>query len=118
VRRYVRWVPVVALVSVLSMVSTASGAVLVRGVSTSNGFRWRPKIVDINSGTRVKWKAVSATHTVTATSNNWNKSTTINQGETTGFTFNNNGTYRYRCTLHSDIVNGTCSGMCGKIVVG
>jgi plastocyanin len=118
VKRSLRWVPALALASVLAMMSTASGAVLVRGVSTSNGFRWRPKVVEINTGTRVKWKAVSGTHNVTDYKGNWNKSTTISAGETTGFTFNNSGVYKFRCTLHSNLSNGVCSGMCGKVVVG
>ncbi len=100
------------------MIPSASGATLIRGVSTSNGFRWRPKVTDVAKGTKVTWKAVSGTHTVTAYKGNWNKNTTINSGQTTSFTFNNTGVYKFRCTLHSTLSNGTCSGMCGKVVVG
>ena len=116
-RRSLKWVPALALVSALAMIPAASGAVLVRGVSTSNGFRWKPKVTDISSGTRVKWKAVTGSHTVTAYKGSWNKNTTLSAGETTGFTFNNTGVYKYRCTFHSTLSNGVCSGMCGKVVV-
>ena len=27
------------------------------------------------------------------------------------------GTFLFRCTIHSTIVNGVCQGMCGKIIV-
>jgi hypothetical protein len=27
------------------------------------------------------------------------------------------GTFLFRCTIHSRIVNGVCQGMCGRIVV-
>jgi plastocyanin len=32
-------------------------------------------------------------------------------------TFNRRGTFRYYCTIHGNVVNGVCSGMCGRIVV-
>ena len=117
VRRSLKWVPAVALVSALAMIPAASGATLIRGVSDSGG-RWRPKVTSISSGTKVTWKAASGSHTVTAYKGNWSKNTTINQGQTTSFTFNNNGVYKFRCRFHSTLSNGTCSGMCGKVVVG
>jgi plastocyanin len=79
--------------------------------------RWHPHSVTISTGTRVVWRAVDTTHTVTAYRGNWSKNTTIAAGETTRFTFRNTGTYRYRCTLHSSIVDRRCQGMCGKVVV-
>jgi plastocyanin len=117
-RRTLKWVPAAALVTTLAMIPAASGANLIRGVSTSNGFRWRPKITSVANGAKVSWKAVNGTHTVTAYKGNWNKNTTISQGQTTSFTFNNNGVFKFRCTLHSTLSNGVCSGMCGKVVVG
>jgi plastocyanin len=107
-----------ALVLVLAIAGAASGAVLVRGIRTDSGRNvWRPRIVDIARGQTVKWKAVEGTHTVTAYGGNWSKNVTLSQGEATTKTFNNNGTYRFRCTLHSTLSNGTCNGMCGKVVV-
>ncbi len=32
--------------------------------------------------------------------------------------FNKRGTYRFYCTIHGSVTGGTCSGMCGKVVVG
>ena len=108
------------LVTLLLLGSVASAATFrVRGVATDAGFRWRPKALSVPTGSRVVWKMVSGTHNVTSISNNWNKSSgNIGAGGTTAFTFNNGGTYRYRCTLHSTLSNGTCNGMCGKVVVG
>jgi plastocyanin len=79
--------------------------------------RWPPHSVTISTGTRVVWKAVDTTHTVTAYRGDWSKNTTLAAGDTTHFTFRNAGTYKFRCTIHSSIVNGHCEGMCGKIVV-
>jgi plastocyanin len=103
---------------VLAIAGAASGAVLVRGLRTDTGANvWRPKRVDITAGQTVKWKAVEGSHTVTAYGGNWSKNVTLSQGETTTKTFNNNGTYKFRCTFHSTLSSGTCSGMCGKVLV-
>lgn len=111
----------VVLALVLLMPSPASSATFVvraREVS-SNTYRWRPARLEIAKGSKVVWRIVDGTHNVTATSNNWNKSTSnLVEGSKTAFTFRRNGTYRYRCTLHSSFSNGKCSGMCGKVVVG
>ena len=80
--------------------------------------RWHPHSVSITKGTRVVWRAVDTTHTVTAYRGNWSKNTTIAAGDSTRFTFKSAGTYKFRCTIHSSLSQGVCSGMCGKIVVG
>ena len=111
----------VGMLLVVLGVPPASSAVVVKGVVCSTcplNYKWMPKITTVAKGTKVTWKAVSNKHTVTSTSSNWSKNTTINQGQTTSFTFKSAGTYRFRCTLHSTVSGGTCSGMCGKIVVG
>ena len=79
-------------------------------VRATSGNEWRPDFRHITRGDRIVWKnPTNRTHTVVATSDNWNKSTTLNPGEKTGKRFRRNGTYRYRCTLHS--------GMRGEIHV-
>jgi plastocyanin len=104
-----------ALVLVLTFAAPSQAAtVRIRGRSS----RWHPQSVSINQGTRVVWRAVDTTHTVTAYRGNWSKDTTISAGERTRFTFNAAGTYKYRCTIHSGLSNGVCTGMCGKVVVG
>ncbi len=99
-------------------VQPASAAVVIKGVSTTSGFRWKPHKVSIATGTKVVWKAVTGTHTVTAYKGKWSKDTTIAQGTKTSFTFKKAGVYKFRCIFHSALVNGVCSGMCGKVVVG
>src|SRR6478609_8909521 len=58
----------------------AEAAVVIKGVKTTVGFRWKPHAVSIRRGTKVVWKAVTGTHTVTAWKGRWSKSTTIAQG--------------------------------------
>ena len=105
---------VAAFALVLALASPSQAApVRIRG----NNQRWHPHRVDITTGTRVVWRAVDTTHTVTSYSRNWSKNTTIDAGQRTSFTFNNTGTFKFRCTIHSTLSNGVCSGMCGKVVV-
>ena len=85
----------------------------VKGIVT----HWSPTTVRISTGDTIKWKAVSGTHTMTAYGNNW----TFNHGLATGQVedrrFSHAGTFKFRCTIHSTLTNGVCSGMCGKVVV-
>jgi plastocyanin len=82
-----------------------------------SGSDWNPARATINAGETVRWKAVGSTHTVTAYGGGWSKDTRITAGETTRKTFNNTGTFKFVCTIHGDVSGGTCSGMCGRIVV-
>ena len=106
----------VALVAVF--VLPAGASVLIKGVHTTSGYRWKPSAVSVAVGTKVSWTAVSGSHTVTAYKGKWKKSTTLAQGTTTSFTFAAAGVYKFRCRFHSTLVNGVCTGMCGKVVVG
>jgi len=77
---------------------------------------WSPTTVRITAGGRVKWKAVSGTHTVTAYGH-WTFNHSLAQGTSVTHRFTGTGTFKFRCTIHSSLVNGVCSGMCGKVVV-
>ena len=96
----------------------AEAAVVIKGVSTTAGFKWKPHAVSVAKGTKVVWKAVTGTHTVTAWKGRWSKSTTIVQGTSTSFVFRRIGVYRFRCLFHSTLVSGVCRGMCGRVTVG
>jgi plastocyanin len=48
---------------------------------------------EIVPGTTIRWRAVAAR------------------------TFDRRGTFRYYCTIHDTVVDGVCSGMCGRIVI-
>src|SRR5918998_749256 len=98
--RIVKLAVSVALAGSLVFAPTATADTFrVRATSNNN---WRPDFKHIARGDRIVWKnPTGRTHNVTATSDNWNKSTTLNPGEKTGKRFRRNGTYRYRCTLHS-----------------
>src|SRR5687767_14052857 len=109
---------VVALVLVLAIASAASGAVLVRGLRTDTGRNvWSPKTRSIVPGTTIRWRAVEGSHNVKSRGANWSYFRNLPNGSAVTRTFNRRGTFRYLCTIHGDVTNGVCSGMCGRIVV-
>jgi len=116
-RRLTMIAVVVALVAVFA-IPPAGATVLIKGVHTTAGYRWKPHAVTVAVGTKVAWTAVTGSHTVTSYKGKWKKSATLAQGTTTSFTFAAAGVYKFRCRFHSTLVNGVCSGMCGKVVVG
>jgi plastocyanin len=121
VRKRLAMIVSVGMLLVLMAAPPVSSAVVIKGVACSTcplNYKWKPRITTVATGTKVTWKSVVSSHTVTSMGSNWSKNTTISAGQTTSFTFNASGTYRFRCKFHSTISNGKCSGMCGKVVVG
>jgi plastocyanin len=121
-RHRVALVIAVSLLLGALVVQPASSAVVIKAVSCSScafNYKWKPSITSVVHGTKVTWKAVTGSHTVTSISKNWSKNVTLSSGGTTSFTFKTAGTYRFRCTFHSDYNATTkkCTGMCGKVVV-
>ena len=78
---------------------------------------YTPKNVTITHGSKVIWKGGCRSHTVTSSSSNWSKNTTIQNGQSTSRTFSSKGTYKFRCRFHSSVSGGQCSGMCGSVKV-
>jgi plastocyanin len=119
-RTWKRSLPVVAaVVLALSSSLPAQAATVVKAGAGTTCTSFKPAKVSIAKGTKVVWKDVCRSHTVTSYSKNWSKDTTLSSvGQTTSFRFLKKGTFKYRCRFHSSLVNGVCSGMCGKVVVG
>lgn len=90
-----------------------------RATKTVKGIvsHWSPTTVRISTGDTIKWKAVSGTHTVTAYGSNWHFNHELAMGQVEDRRFTQAGTFKFRCTIHSTLTNGVCSGMCGKVVV-
>ena len=78
---------------------------------------WSPKRVSIDHRNRVKWLAVSYDHVLVAYGGNWTFHHRLPQGASVVRRFAHAGTYLFRCTVHSTLVNDHCQGMCGKLVV-
>jgi plastocyanin len=121
VRKRLALIVSVGMLLVVMAAPPASSAVVIKAVACStcgSGYKWKPRITTVATGTKVTWKSVVGFHNVTSIGSNWSKSTTLSAGSTTSFTFKKAGTYRFYCTIHGDVTAGKCSGMCGKVVVG
>jgi plastocyanin len=97
----------------------SAGAVTVgvRGIFNGTRYVWSPKVREISPGTTIRWRAVDGSHNVKSRGSNWTFFRSVSNGMAVTRTFNRRGTFRYYCTIHGNVVNGVCSGMCGRIVV-
>jgi plastocyanin len=89
--------------------------------SDGTGWRWRPKhVYGAEPGDYVRWRnPTSVTHNITSynAGTDWSYSRTLAPGTTRRKQFNRRGTFYYRCTIHSALSGGQCSGQCGIIHV-
>ena len=85
--------------------------------SSKAGWHWSPATTRISAGDHIKWLAVYGHHVVVAYGHRWHFFHRLPEGSSVTHPFPTAGTYRFRCQIHSRIVDGHCSGMCGKIVV-
>ncbi len=85
---------------------------------TPTDFHWHPKAKTVVAGTKIVWEnATSAVHTVTSYGGGWRKNVDIAAGAKTSFIYSKAGFYKFRCTKHSRITDGKCTGMCGTVKV-
>ena len=89
----------------------------VRGIFNGSRYVWSPKIREVTPGTTIRWRAVDGNHNIKSIGANWSYFRTLYRGTTRTRTFSRRGTFRYVCTIHGNVTNGVCSGMCGRIVV-
>jgi hypothetical protein len=94
----------------------------VKAVRVAGGWRWRDASGDqhtyINRGDYIRWRnPTSRTHNVVSYGGNWSYARTLAPGQRVRRRFTTTGNFRYRCTRHSALVNGRCSGQCGIIHV-
>ena len=100
--RIAKWSVSLALIGGLVFAPSALGDTQrVRATANNN---WSPDFRHIYKGDRIVWKNPAGSgrpHNVVASSNNWNKSTMLDPGESTRKKFRRTGSYDYKCTIHS-----------------
>lgn len=70
-------------------------------------FAFVPDTVTVPRGTTVTWTQLDdAPHTVTSVNGNILDSPRLNKGGTYSHTFNEAGTFEYRCTIHPSMPHG------------
>ena len=115
--RTIRCIGVAAIAGALALtpVASSAGSYTVRATESR---AWKPAGLTVTKGSKVTWKnPTSTTHNIVAYKGAWSYNKTLSSGSRAARTFKQKGTYKYRCTLHSDMDDGRCDGMCGKIVV-
>jgi plastocyanin len=86
--------------------------------SCIGGCHWAPSFKKVDKGTKIVWKNVSSvTHDVKSYRGHWMHKKFLLPGAKTHKILRTRGVYFFRCTIHSTLNNGVCSGMCGKIKV-
>lgn len=112
-----RFLPVALVVAtVVALAATAAFADTYRVRARRHS--WDPAIRRVVRGDRVLWtNPTTQDHNVVAYRGEWTKNTYLDPGERSTKRFWRVGTYKYRCTLHSGMLEGQCDGMCGVVRV-
>jgi plastocyanin len=87
-----------------SQASTNPAPVAANAVTIQN-FAFSPASITVKKGTTVTWTNQDSTaHTVTETDGqDGPKSQDLDNGQTYSFTYNTAGTFKYHCSIHSDM---------------
>jgi plastocyanin len=87
------------------------------------GLKYSPKTARVSKGKKIKWtNQGSVTHTVTfykKPSGSNLKGFSLSAGSSKKRTPDKTGKYKYRCLIgtHSNLNDGQCTGMCGKLKI-
>ena len=105
---------------VLTLALAAPAPADIQRVKAVDGDKFKPVHKYIGKGDTVKWRNRDNTmHDVSAYGGGWTYSVQLQPGDSAKKRFRKRGTFRYRCNIHSGIVDGQCQGMCGFVhVVG
>jgi plastocyanin len=110
---------VVGTLSAALLISTsAPGLADTSTVKATSRDTWKKTHTYIGKGDSVRWKNPdSETHDLNAYGGGWKMSAELAPGDNAKKQFRKKGTFRYRCVIHSGIVDGACQGMCGFVHV-
>ena len=109
--------PTIALAVIASLVLVVSPPAEAATHIQAIGVAFSPRSVTVQRGDVVKWLGVSGFHDVVAYGHDWSFSEQLPAGGRVKLRFRVVGVYRFRCTYHSSLIGGVCSGMCGTITV-
>ena len=83
---------------------------------------WGPARVTIERGDTIKWANTdtgyrATEHTVKSVGRNWVLDESLPVGGSVTKRFRDVGRFKFRCMLHSQVIDGVCEGMCGVVKV-
>lgn len=110
------------LFSALALALVPAAAFSATSTIAARTSSWGPARVTIERGDTVKWDnsggGFRATdHTVRSFGRNWRLDEPLPVGGNVTKRFRDVGRYKFRCVLHSRVVDGACEGMCGVVRV-
>lgn len=105
---------IMALVSISACVeksvqpSQTPGTTTTTGITEKTieikGYAFNPPTITISKNTKVTWiQSDSDTHTVTSIAGDVLNSPVLSKGQTYSYTFNEDGTFEYRCKIHTSM---------------
>jgi plastocyanin len=111
---------VLAVGVALTPASITAAPIVVKAKKVDGDWKWGPKTLHIVVPKRVKWKnPTNEPHTVRFYKGPMKGVRfLIATGESKTRKIKKSGTHKYRCDIpgHSKMVDGNCTGMCGKVV--
>ena len=110
------------LLAALSLALVPAVALSATSTVAARPASWGPARITIERGDTVRWDNTdggfrAADHSVMAFGGNWTKNTQLPVGSSTTKRFRDTGPFKFRCEVHSQMVGGTCDGMCGRVRV-
>ena len=109
---------VAGLVALLILTVSAAALAAIKKVKAVDGNKFKPKHAYIEKGDKIRWKnRDNIVHDVKAMGKKWKYKRVLQPGDTATRKFGKVGTFKYRCTIHSTVSSGVCSGMCGFVHV-
>lgn len=110
---------VVLAIAVVGLLA-APGAGTPPVVEATNDNTWEPRLTEVQKGARVRFSNPSdGLHDLKRYKGPWKSGNvvTLYPGDDWTYRFTKASTYRYRCVIHSEMADGRCTGMCGKVRV-
>lgn len=108
-----------SLVLVALVVGLWPGAAPARAprIKATDDRQWSPDFLHLLPGQAAVFKNPTAeVHDVRRYSGPWKRGKVyLYPGDTWKKRFKKKGVYRYRCALHSEMLDGRCDGMCGVV---
>ena len=113
-----RLMAVVSVVVALGVAATGVALADTMTVKATSTDKWNPTHAYIGKGDVIRWRnPTGKKHDIRAYGKNWTYHRELAPGTVRRRQFNAIGTFKYRCTYHSAIIDGQCKGQCGWVHV-
>lgn len=114
-----RWVSLVALAAVLVCSFPGIAPARAPRIKATAERTWTPDFLHLTPGSAAVFKnPTEEPHDIKRYKGPWPRGKVFMfPGDTWKKRFKRTGVYKYRCVLHSEMIDGRCEGMCGVVHV-